>query len=164
MAKTTRSTPRTAKTAAAKAVDATIKSETIKDPVTGQDVHPEDVRPWSYDTLKAKLAAFEMPTWTRTVLAWVGGILTWGCTYYIGMSFVMTLANIALFLTGSGLLTFLIILLGYIATQIAGLYSGFRVHGFITNFDGHKAADAMAAVPGKITGWFSRVKTAAQAV
>lgn len=162
MAKTTKTRAR--KTQTAQAVDAQIKSETINDPVTGAEVHPDDVRPWSFNTLKAKLMGFELSEGQRSVLSWIGAILTYGATYYVGMSVTLWLANLALVFTGSVFLTFMIWFVGYVVSVVMAFYASLQAKVAIKNFSAEGMIESMNAAPGKIAGWFGRVRTAAQAV
>lgn len=120
---------------------------------------PEDTRIWGFTAAKEAIANITMPSWMKTVLGFTAFLVTFGCTYYVGITFTVALATLVAQLTLSMFLVWMTLFLGQVISILLSLYSAAKAQQFIVE-DGYKT---ILAAPAKIMSWLGRAKAAVNA-
>ena len=131
------------KTATAAAID-----EAFDIPADAHDVE----RPWSMDDLKARVANFQLPSWTRAVVGFIAGVLTIGTVYYVGILVTSMLLTWVATMTTSAFIMFILSFMGLIISIIASLIAGAYVNKAVVE-------RSYSAVTNRVANFFKRSAT-----
>lgn len=144
------------KTAANRTSGKPRKTETVVEDAKFVEAEPTRVEP-DAETAYAKLsnaadeyfAAAGLPTWQRTLCSVVLGLVSYGVVAYYGTTIVQALALATALLTGAGLITYLVALVGMVLVIVAASTAGLGMYRFASKFE-------YASVKSRVLGWFER--------